>query len=136
MDTAVDMIVEQLNRLGASDVPGAVIRLAKADHVIWKKKLADLFVGRARLVADELADHHSCRLGKWYYGDASARLRDHPAFERLEGPHARVHAHGIEATRLYNTGDTAAALAEMAKVEIASVEVVACLDELIAVSGK
>lgn len=129
-DRSLAAIGDQLARFGDYDVPGKVIRLAKADHIIWKKRLADMVLGRQALKADELADHHSCRLGKWYYGDLAADFRGHPAFEKLEAPHALVHKHGIEAARLFNAGDLSGALSEIQKVEEASEDVMALLEEL------
>lgn len=130
IDRSVDGIVDQMGTFVDYDIPGKIIRFAKADHVIWKKKLADMIVGRQSLEPDELADNHSCRLGTWYYSDMAADLRDHPAFQALEGPHRLVHEHGIEATRLYNMGDLTGALGAIEKVEEASKDVLALLADL------
>ena len=130
LDSTLEGITAHLGSLANVEIPGKVIRLAKADHVIWKKRLSDMFVGRLRLQNEELANHHSCRLGKWYDSEQAAPYRSHPAFAALEQPHRLVHDHGKEAARLYNAGDQQAALAEMAKVEAASVEVLRLLDEL------
>jgi methyl-accepting chemotaxis protein len=101
-------------------LPGKVVKLAKSDHVIWKKRLVNMMIGRERLNADELADHHQCRLGKWYDGVQDKKYLSHPAFGALVDPHMLVHKHGKEATRLYNAGDTEGALREIEKVEDAS----------------
>jgi len=105
-----------LQQLAALSFENKIPRLAKADHVIWKKRLADMAVGRARLNADELSDHHSCRLGKWYYGEASRPYRSHPAFAPLERPHELVHEHGKRAAKLFEKGDFAGALKEIEQV--------------------
>ncbi len=130
MDATVGRISEQLAELGKYELAGKIIRLAKADHVIWKKRLADMIVGRCSLADSELADHHSCRLGKWYYSDLAADYRDHGSFAQLEEPHMRVHKHGIEATRRYNAGDLAGALSAIAEVEEASKDVLRLLNDL------
>ncbi|MDU1691493.1 MAG: methyl-accepting chemotaxis protein, partial [Bradyrhizobium sp.] len=62
-----------LNEIAKLSLDNQVVRLAKADHVIWKKRLVDMSVGRLQLRTDELSDHHNCRLGKWYYGEAGQR---------------------------------------------------------------
>jgi methyl-accepting chemotaxis protein len=98
--------------------------------VIWKKRLVDMAVGRIQLKAEELSDHHSCRLGKWYYGDGSAPMRDRAAFRQLEDPHRRVHEHGKRAAQLFQAGKLDDALREIAEVETASADVVRLLDEL------
>jgi len=130
LDIAQSIAGQQLQGLAALSFGNKIPRLAKADHVVWKKRLADMAVGRLTLKADELADHHSCRLGKWYYGDASRDLRGHRAFAALEKPHALVHEHGKRAARLFEQGDLAGALKEIAEVETASTEVLRLLDDL------
>ena len=131
LDLAQGLVGQELQDLSAFSFEHKVPRLAKADHVIWKKRLADMAVGRAKLKANELADHHSCRLGKWYYGDASSASRTHRAFAALEKPHELVHEHGRQAARLFEAGDLAGALGEIEKVEAASKDVLRLLDELI-----
>lgn len=42
-----------------------VLSRAKADHYLWKKRLAEHMTGMSTLRPEELADHHGCRLGKW-----------------------------------------------------------------------
>ncbi len=130
LDATQNMVGQKLQDLAILSFDKKIQRLAKADHVIWKKKLADMAVGRAKLRADELADHHSCRLGKWYYGDASRDFRDHRAFAALEAPHALVHQHGKQAARLFESGDFAGAVKEIEKVEAASKDVLRLLDDL------
>jgi len=107
-----------------------VVRLAKADHVIWKKRLVDMSVGRLQLKADELSDHHTCRLGKWYYGEGGQRFAGDSAFRALERPHEAVHRHGKEAARLFSSGRIEEALNEIGKVEVASTDVLAVLDQI------
>lgn len=130
LDNAQGIAGLELQSLAGLSFDNKVPRLAKADHVIWKKRLADMAVGRIALKADELSDHHSCRLGKWYYGDGSRQMRNNPAFAALEKPHADVHEHGKRAARLFEVGDLAGALGEIALVETASTEVLRLLDEL------
>ena len=113
-----------------------MVKLAKADHVLWKKRLVDMSVGRASLSEAELADHQSCRLGKWYYGPGSLPYREHAAFTRLEGPHAAVHQSGKEAARLFNSGDLKGAMDAIERVEEASKDVLSLLDELDAAGPK
>lgn len=130
MDTVQSITSDQLQSLAAFSFPDKIVRLAKADHVIWKKRLADMAVGRITLKPTELADHRSCRLGKWYYSDAAAASRGCPAFLEIEEPHMLVHAHGKEAARMFADGNVQGALEEIAKVEAASVDVLRLLDDL------
>jgi methyl-accepting chemotaxis protein len=130
IDSSQGHLAGLFQRLAAAEFPNKVVRLAKADHVNWKKRLVDMAVGRATLRADELSDHHSCRLGKWYYSDASTNLKSRREYIDLEAPHAAVHSHGKEAARLFAVGQLDRALAEVAIVEQCSAEVLRLLDGL------
>ena len=130
LDIVQTHVGRELQELSELSFENKIVRLAKADHVIWKKRLADMAVGRIALKADELSDHHACRLGKWYYGEGSSGLRNHPAFRKLEKPHELVHRHGKHAAALFEKGDLSGALAEIEKVDAASREVVDLLDGL------
>ncbi|RMF12692.1 MAG: chemotaxis protein [Alphaproteobacteria bacterium] len=123
-------IADEMQDVAETEFRGKVIRLAKADHVIWKRRLIAMAAGRLALSADELADHHSCRLGRWYYSDASKRFGSHPAFRDLEDPHERVHRFGKEAARCFEQGRHEDALAAIAKMEEASQEVMRLLETL------
>lgn len=98
--------------------------------MLWKKRLAQLLVGQSDLSEKDVSDHHSCRLGKWYEGIGSAPYRRHPAFGRLDAPHARVHAAAREVVHLFRSGDRQAAMAEYLKLEQASQEVISGLNQL------
>ena len=130
LDVVHDLVGEELLNISKYSFDNKIPRLAKADHVIWKKRLADMAVGRTKLKASELADHHSCRLGKWYYGDASRDSRNNRAFALLENPHALVHQHGKQAAKLFEAGDLPGAMKEIQQVEAASKDVLRLLDEL------
>lgn len=130
-DTVVTKVGQQIGALAEFDVPKKAIRIAKSDHVIWKKRLADMLAGREALYADELSSHMSCRLGKWYYSEDGKKLAGSPAYREIEGPHKIVHECGINAVKRYNAGDIDGALKQYAKVEEASREVVRLLDALV-----
>ncbi len=123
-------IAAEMQDVAETQFTGKVVRLAKADHVIWKRRLIAMAAGRLALSAEELADHHSCRLGRWYYSDASKRFADHPAFRNLEDPHERVHRFGKQAARLFEEGRHEEALAAIEKMEEASEEVMRLLETL------
>jgi len=139
--TQIDVIIDSLadvdeilvtsmdDRLG-QQIPDMTIQRAKSDHVIWKKKLAEMVIGRARLNPDELADHHSCRLGKWYDNIDDPAIKNHPSFKAMTKPHEAVHKHGIEAARLYQNGDIDGALRSIAEVAEASKDVLKYLEDL------
>jgi methyl-accepting chemotaxis protein len=124
------ILQEQFAELSKLDIPDAVIQLAKSDHTIWKKKLAGMLVGQEGLKESEFVDHHQCRLGRWYYEMEDPRVRAHPAFRALEGPHRRVHLHARRAYDLFIRGDREAAEAAYAEMDEASRDVMRLLTAL------
>ena len=64
--------------------------LAKLDHVLWK--INTYYSVATHKEQFQFVDHHSCRLGKWYYeGDGKERFSQSPHYKDLEAPHAVVH---------------------------------------------
>ncbi len=125
------LISEQFAQLDGREIDGFIRQRAKSDHFMWKKNLSEMLVGLNNLTEDELADHHSCRLGKWYDNSTDGALRSHSAFAALKQPHKDVHDHGKRAAALFAAGDRAGAEAEVVKMEDASGIVVQHLDELL-----
>ncbi len=123
-------VVADCNGYMEIDIPDKVVRVAKVDHMVWRRKLATMAIGREALNPDELADHHSCRLGKWY-DTADERYRANAAYTELAGPHALVHRHGIEAARAYAAGDQEATMRGIREVGAASIDVLRLLDDMI-----
>ncbi|MBT9587011.1 CZB domain-containing protein [bacterium] len=137
----VDMVADVLDRIEAivlrqiqvaaeRDLPNKVVKLAQSDHAIWKKRLHMMMMGRSQLNADELADHHSCRLGRWYDQVQDPVLKGNPAFSMLAEHHAKVHTHGIRMARNLQKSDFDAATAELAIVEEESLVVLDLLRQL------
>ncbi|GGF60687.1 methyl-accepting chemotaxis protein [Terasakiella brassicae] len=130
MDGAEKDIASQISDIAKLKLPKKALHLAKSDHIIWKKRLAAMMVGRDRLDPNELSDHTCCRLGRWYYACEDERIKHHPSFAEMEAPHMEVHAHGIEAARKYAQGDLEGALEEIGAVQQASEKVLFHLNEL------
>ena len=127
-----DIAKELLNVLEKRNVPDYVLHRAKSDHCLWKKNLNELMVGLSTLKASELADHHQCRLGKWYDQVEDASIKRHPAYARLLKPHEAVHAFGKRAAKEIAAGERETAEQSIKEMEKASAEVLALLDQLIA----
>ncbi|MCB1507873.1 MAG: CZB domain-containing protein [Hyphomicrobiaceae bacterium] len=125
------LIDKEFARLDGREIHDYVLHRAKSDHFLWKKRLSEMLVGLNNLTEAELADHHSCRLGKWYGKVSDPTIRNHPAFAALNEPHARVHKFGKEAAALFAKGDRAGAVAAVAAMEAASEDVVRLLDKLL-----
>ncbi|RAU20597.1 chemotaxis protein [Paramagnetospirillum kuznetsovii] len=123
-------LVDLLTDINKVEMRNAVIHLAKSDHMIWRRRLAEMLAGRTTLNPNELADHRSCRLGKWYYGVQDPAITGHAAFRAMESAHEKVHHLGIEAAKLYQAGDFDAAIAAVSAIEGPSQEVQRRLDEL------
>ena len=66
------------------------IVLVKLDHLLFKARgYKTVFLNR---VDDEFADHHGCRLGKWYdAGLGKEVFGGVPSYSKLESPHKAVH---------------------------------------------
>ena len=120
-----------LQHVGKMEIADFTLYVAKSDHLIWRQKLAEMMVGRISLKGEELADHNTCRLGRWYHEMRDPDLCDHPAFKELEGPHAAVHAAGKEAARLFAAGDMDGARRKLEELDRASQKVMDLLDRLI-----
>jgi len=125
------LIEEQLTKLEQIDIDSYVLYRAKSDHYIWKKKLAEMFVGLNNLKEDELADHHQCRLGKWYDQIDDPWFTGNPDFKRLVEPHSRVHEFGKAAAHAHGQGSPEEAERLFGEMDKASEDVAALLDKLI-----
>ncbi|RMG49906.1 MAG: chemotaxis protein [Gammaproteobacteria bacterium] len=71
--------------------------LVKVDHMIYKQRAYKAFhAGTDTPDADAVrVDHHSCRLGKWYYeGIGQQQFSGLQCYRQLEAPHAEVHEAG------------------------------------------
>jgi methyl-accepting chemotaxis protein len=130
MSKASGVLDRRVEHFASMGTPGAIYEVAKNDHIRFKRSVVDRLMDRSQLEACKLADHHTCRLGKWYDGVTDDKVRSHPAYGKLVDPHQRVHAHGRRALELHEAGDEAGALAEMEQLNRASHEVLALLDDM------
>ncbi|MBL1420675.1 MAG: CZB domain-containing protein [Alphaproteobacteria bacterium] len=127
-----EQIIEQLfAALDGRNIENYVLNRAKSDHYLWKKNLAEMLVGLNNLKHNELADHHSCRLGKWCDAISDDRIANHPAFKQLEAPHKQVHDFGKLAAAEFAKGNNDASHEAFANMQQASNKVVEILDSLI-----
>lgn len=129
------LIEDQFKGLEGHEIDDYILHRAKSDHYLWKKRLAELSVGLNSLNAHELADHHGCRLGKWYDQVTDIKLKNHAAFQALLGPHTDVHKYGKQVALAYEEGNLKAVAENYALMEKASAEVIRLLDALLARSS-
>ena len=98
------VIGSQLRTLEQYGLPDKLLLVAKSDHVLWKKRLNEMLLGGTSIRPDEVVDHHSCRLGKWYYSEGKRIYAGRPEFAAIEAPHAKVHEIARKVAELYAAG--------------------------------
>jgi len=130
VDRVEKLINEQIELIGKSAFPARDVMRAKADHMIWRKRLADMLVGRAKLDPAQLSNHTQCRLGKWYE-TAPDVVKHSPLYAQLLEPHREVHALGIQAAEAWAKQDVTRAVELVKAVEAPSRRVQDLLDELV-----
>jgi len=102
----------------------------KIDHQTFIQNVKDAVAGRNTLTADQLSDHHTCRLGKWHGSVAEPAVRNSQWFTALIGPHGHVHEAGKRALLCHAKGDHQGRDSALAEMERASQEVMSVLDRL------
>ncbi len=90
---------------------------AQHDHLHWIQQVLQVAEGESlTLPHDELADHHCCRLGKWYDSYGRQHYGHLPAFQALYPVHVAVHQAGSEIVRLTENGQMAQAKHQCARL--------------------
>ncbi len=130
MDRGDSVLKERLDVLADTGEAVAVVQVAKADHVRFKKQIFEALSGTIEMRPDDVSDCRNCRFGRWYYTQTDPALTNHPSYRQLEKPHDRVHAKGRAAIKAYFNGDVEGAFREADEMEAASREVLGRLDEL------
>ncbi|MCX7906195.1 MAG: methyl-accepting chemotaxis protein [Bacteroidetes bacterium] len=105
-------VLDQIARLGQESVAlfaewpsdTLLVTIAKADHVIWVQRVNDALLGKISIRGSELADHRSCRLGKWYYSRGMELLGHVQQFRDFEALHAEVHRTGRQIVEAIQEG--------------------------------
>ncbi len=123
-------VVHQLKVLDQFDIPHKAIIVAKSDHVLWKKRLTELLLGRLQMQSTDVADHHSCRFGKWYYDTGRSLYGSFPEFAAIEGPHRRVHETARQVVQLVEAGEKDGAQQLLEDLNEPTREVLEGLDKL------
>lgn len=128
---------EEIKQQRGFDQAGLAGFLAErvVDHAIWINKVVAHLKGEIK-GAEDLADHHQCKLGHWYYGEGAAAINKYPPqvvdiFKRIEEPHRMVHQSGLMAIQHHSQGDHHLAFDYVNELTKASKEVIALFMELI-----
>ena len=132
--TAIDNSNAELDarveEFAADEDAYSIVHVAKNDHMAFKRQVVNTVMGRRDHKSDQMADHHTCRLGRWYDNVSDERILSHPVFKKLIAPHEQVHAHGRAALVAHENHDFETALKELTELEYYSKEVLSILDEL------
>lgn len=133
----VDQVIESITSLARNmqkiigdTAMGTFLRTVKLDHMVWKHRVYSTVFTNSDIPKD-LASHHQCRLGKWYYeGDGHKSHSSLKAFRELERPHAAVHENGFAAMKFFQEGNWNQMFTHLQQMEDASKEVMDCIDAL------
>lgn len=135
-DVLESKLVAEIQEFGEMKLKDAVLRLAKSDHILWKKRLVNMVLDRGDIELSSVISHHDCRLGKWYDTIGQELYGRLPAFKEMVVPHEQMHLLGRQAVESYNNGDRTGAIADVEAIGPLSEQVVALLDCLITESSK
>ena len=108
----------------------ALLHKAQSDHEAFVAGVMNVLAGKSPNRAADLANHHTCRLGKWYDGVSDANLLACPSFSALMDPHKRVHDAGKRAVAAHWAGKSSEADRAAEDLKRASQEVIALLGKL------
>ncbi len=133
-DAMENKLVSEIQEFAEMTLQDAILRLAKSDHVLWKKRLINMILDRGDIELSTVASHHDCRLGKWYDSLGQDVYGHSENFKKLAIPHEQVHSLGRRAVERYNNGDKEGAIADVEAIGPLSEEVVNLLEALIAES--
>lgn len=108
------------------------IGLVKLDHLLFKTNAYITMLHEN--ASAHFADHHECRLGKWYdAGIGKERFSHTPSYKAMAHPHSQVHHSIIDAVKCLKTGlctESSKIINDFKAAEAASHELFTLLDRL------
>ena len=127
----------QADNLSASQVRNAahhgslaLLKKAQSDHEAFVAGVMKVLDGQSPNRAADLANHHTCRLGKWYDSVSDATILACPAYPAMVDPHKRVHDAGKRAVAAHWDGKPDEAQRAADDLRQASRDVIALLGKL------
>jgi methyl-accepting chemotaxis protein len=102
-------------KVSGSDM--VILDLAKNDHRLFVTKVRSAVANQNSLDPANLANHHTCRFGKWYDTEGKANCGDLPSFRAIDAPHERIHSLAKEAIAAANSCDNDKAEQLLGEVE-------------------
>lgn len=110
----------------------ALLQLSKADHILWKWRIYNMFLGIEDIQESEVSSHKDCRLGKWYTSKNVQEDFGHESvFKDLDHYHQEVHNQALIAVQLFKKGKIEGAEQALSRLELASNEVLDKINTLI-----
>lgn len=121
----------EMERVIQRSCDASFIQTVKLDHIVWKAEIYRLIMNVSNKQETDMADHHACRLGRWYYqGDGYELYRNATAYKQLEKPHQQVHESGIAALHAKSESNYPKMYEQLQKMENSSRQVTSYLDSL------
>ena len=131
-DKVIGDISKSISIFGEWKFDCMLLNIMKSDHLLWvTRALETLSKKETSLKSTELADHHQCRLGKWYDTVGKDKYGDYKEFIELGNIHPKVHETGkalvdaVNAKRLDEANALASKLVEYKD------QIIRILDDLI-----
>lgn len=110
----------------------ALLSLSKTDHILWKWRIYNMFLGLETINPIDVTAHTNCRLGKWYFNKSTMeRCGHYSSYQLLDEPHRRVHDYARKAAEAYTSNDLETAEKHLVNLEQASKEVLSYINNLL-----
>lgn len=122
--------IVQNNNVHLSSI--ALLQLSKADHILWKWKVYNMFLGLEKLSPNDVSSHKDCRLGQWYFSKKTREyFETNNDYRELDHYHAQVHSLAKAAVLAFDENDIKQANIHLKELDQASNKVVHYINELI-----
>nr|CRH04460.1 putative Methyl-accepting chemotaxis protein [Candidatus Magnetococcus massalia] len=107
------------------------IRSVKAAHLMWLRKLEQKVHGKSdALEMDQLGDSKKCELGRWYFGEGTARYSNKAVFQELGKVHELVHQVARETWQIAEEGSISDAERSMSRLRGVKDQLFELMDQL------
>lgn len=115
----------------------ALLQLSKADHILWKWRVYNMFLGLEIIKPSDVSSHKDCRLGKWYTNSRTIERFGHlQDYRELDQYHVRVHESAKLAAEAHAKGHIQQAEIHLKEVDQASERVLYFINNLIGLLEK
>lgn len=105
------------------------VETVKVDHLVWKLEVYKVLMGLSNKQPAEFTNHHTCRLGQWYFqGQGFQLFGKLPMFHELAKPHQAVHHQGLVALEAFVQRDSEKMANALELMEEESLQVMHLLD--------